>query len=1546
MNFRSPIKWTYKTVRTVAVSIIALVFGIPALLYIGLSLPFVERSIADIAEKQLSDLLHVNVTIGGIEISPFNRVTLTRVVIADTAAMEHGPIAMIDRLGGSVNINATLLEQSVIINYVELIGLNGSLWRENASSPLNIQPIIEALKPKDQQKKTQIELRINSILIRKSSVSYDQWDAPSKSVEVMDFKHLAVRDLQADVNIPLIGKDDYRVSLSRLTFHERCGAEVALSADFRLDDNAMTVNGLDVRLDNSSIQFADVSIPVKSVKTLGQDLRSAPFDIAILKGSSVYLADLRYFVPALSGSELKLSMETAASGRADRFSIDRLRLDIGDSGEHVSALMQVDMPEFRLDNLTLNLSDLRCYVRTATVIETMELFHPVNPGLREILEQVEYADAHIEGAYNPHRAKVHCTLQSAPGTVIVDASAEGNLAARNARLTVTAQTPELAVGTVTPANASLGSGSFRVEGNVSLRNGRLTDGDLSADIERLEWKGHPWEDITLKAAYDGSHLEAETASNDPAARFDGKFSAAIRPDLKKISDMAAHIDARSVNLGLLTTKRPWNGYSASFVLDATADGADIMSMNARATVGDLTLTEIGDEGKSYSFGDVDAEMHNGGEPMWALLTSDMVDASVRGNYNLATVGNDVRHALHRLWPSLISCKEETTRNFKHKFDNEFAFDMTVKDTRRLEQFVKLPVSVIHPVEVSGYVKSVTGIIALDVDAPYLLQGKKLVENTVVNAAVNGDAGKSYLYATTSMPTKNGQLSLTLNGEGEIDMMDASMSWAVDSKKALNGSFGLTAKAFRDEADVLGATVDIHKTSMTLNDTVWTIHPAVISISKDRYAIDNWRIGNDMQHVNIDGIVGREADDVVNVGLYNINLDYVFDILNINNVDFGGVATGDVRASDLLSGTPKAYTDNLDVRNLSYNNCVFGNAIIHSSWDHENQNIILDADITRDNGGGSTVDGIIWPVKNGGGLDLTFTADRTGISFLQPFMSAFCSSVDGLVSGRARLFGSFSDLDLEGDAYVKDMKLTIPFTNTTYTASDSLHFRPGVININDLTLHDVYGNTAKFRGNLTHRYFHDPVFAFYLYDAQNFLGYDMPDNGDQPWYGKVFVNGGASVIGKPGQVDISVVASTAPKSTFGFVLSDNMQAGEYTFVKFRDRDLLQVNDTIEVNPVERIKRLLRSQIPGDESPTAFNIDISVDANPNVEVTLVMDPIAGDRIRAWGRGNMRMTYASRTDDMQLFGTYTLDRGTYNFTLQEIIAKDFTIDPGSSIAFHGNPYAAQLNITAAYQTTANLSDLDVSFNTDKDLARTSVPVRALLKITGDMRQPELTFDLEFPTLTSDIDRKVRSIVNTNDMLSRQVIYLLALNRFYTPEYANSGTNSGSNEFASLASTTLSSRISSLLGTISDKWTIAPSVRSDNGDFSDMEVDLALSSHLLNNRLLINGNLGYRDKTLNPTSFVGDFDVEYLLNKSGTIRLKAYNRFNDQIFSARSALTTQGVGVVWKLDFDNLDSWIKRLRRRLAKSSETKPVATIPPDSISAEQTEPVDSIIGSVD
>lgn len=188
---------------------------------------------------------------------------------------------------------------------------------------------------------------------------------------------------------------------------------------------------------------------------------------------------------------------------------------------------------------------------------------------------------------------------------------------------------------------------------------------------------------------------------------------------------------------------------------------------------------------------------------------------------------------------------------------------------------------------------------------------------------------------------------------------------------------------------------------------------------------------------------------------------------------------------------------------------------------------------------------------------------------------------------------------------------------------------------------------------------------------------------------------------------------------------------------------------------------------------------------------------------------------------------------------------------------------------------------------------------------------------------------------MMNRQIIYLLALSRFYTPDYMASTTKG--NELVSVASSTISSQLSNLLGSISDNWNIAPTFRSDRGDFSDVEVDVALSSRLLNNRLLFNGNFGYRDNSLNTSQFVGDFDLEYLLDRPGMWRLKAYNRYNDQNYYLRTAPTTQGVGVVLKRDFDSFLSFLRPLlRRSKGKSGASVPSVSgisVPADTLSTD-------------
>jgi hypothetical protein len=92
-------------------------------------------------------------------------------------------------------------------------------------------------------------------------------------------------------------------------------------------------------------------------------------------------------------------------------------------------------------------------------------------------------------------------------------------------------------------------------------------------------------------------------------------------------------------------------------------------------------------------------------------------------------------------------------------------------------------------------------------------------------------------------------------------------------------------------------------------------------------------------------------------------------------------------------------------------------------------------------------------------------------------------------------------------------------------------------------------------------------------------------------------------------------------------------------------------------------------------------------------------------------------------------------------------------------------------------------------------------------------------------------------------------------------------------------------------------------------MEVEGLFSGRLMNNRLQFTGNIGYHEnkyKVTNNTNFVGDFDFTYLLNPAGTYQIKGYSQSNNRYFT-KSTLTTQGVGIKYQRDFNNIKELFK---------------------------------------
>ena len=489
-------------------------------------------------------------------------------------------------------------------------------------------------------------------------------------------------------------------------------------------------------------------------------------------------------------------------------------------------------------------------------------------------------------------------------------------------------------------------------------------------------------------------------------------------------------------------------------------------------------------------------------------------------------------------------------------------------------------------------------------------------------------------------------------------------------------------------------------------------------------------------------------------------------------------------------------------------------------------------------------------------------------------------------------------------------------------TDSVHFTKESIWFRDITVGDGRGNTARADGILRHRYFANLEYDIDIHDAVDLLVFNMPPTSGASFYGKVFGTGGVAIKGDDFRTDINVNMLTENDSEFTFVLTNTANAADYSFLTFTDSTAEAAKARRPVvtevdSTVLRNNMMMEEHVAAPKPKNVLFLTVQADITPQADIVLVMDEVLGDKMEANGEGNIRVEYNTGEDDFKMYGSYTVNNGSYNFSLQDIITRDFSITSGSTVSFRGSPMDATLDINAVYSLQANLADLDESFVTESELTRTTVPVHTILKISGDLTHPDIGFDIELPTVSADIDSKMRSIISTDEMMNREIIYLLALNRFFTPDYSI-GQN-GNNEWVSMASSTISSSLGSILGQISENWNISPNFRSDKGDFSDMEVDLVLSSQLLNNRLIFNGNFGYRDKRYNSTNFVGDFDIEYLLTESGNLRLKGYNHFNDRNYSMRTALTTQGIGIMYTHDFN---SWLNFFDRpaRSKKEKEEK--------------------------
>lgn len=1473
-----------KIVRAVVLTLLILAVAVPSGVYVVLSTPWGRQKVCTVATTRLSELLGTEVYIGNLVYHPFNTLVLNHIRVKD----DNGTTAFqAARLSARFELWNFLKTGRLEFDYAVIDAPYFQLYRATPESPLNINGIIERLQPKDKNKPpTDFDLRIGTVILSKGRFSYDVLSEPLDSTGTFNKNHINVSRLDLRAYLRHGSPDSWDAALEKFSMVERSGFTISdLTVDVLVTPQRLALRSFSLKLPESSFSLQPLDLRINGYASIPDIITRRSLLLRPRGPVIIATSDLACFSPVLGQIDRTFTATFDIDASMRKVNINNLEFsDLkGMNMEITGSVSHLDQP----DSLQFNI--LRLSLK-APAASTTPLLAAIRPNLANITGHTGDISLLGSGAGNLYGARLDFSAAARGARLSFNGAVATPDRYRSASFNGHAKFSGIDLGDITGVS-DLGEFAGTLDGSGNIAPGRISaSGELA--VASLEFKEHSFSDITARGSYDNSTSTVNLTlnSDDPAALL------ALNVDINPTGDYKTlQLDGaiKSLDLGALGIKGKAN-HRLSGVVKADFGGRNIDDTEGLLEISDIAYTDS--VGKGLHIDRFSFDIDRSGTNDLITVESDILNGTIEGRIAPSSLATTVMAFVSDIAPAALTSEPK-----RGGADNSFVAVFTLANAEDFSRFFNLPVQIIYPIDITASLDGPGGMATFCLDAAYLQQGDKIIDSTVITAAIDTADSRATFMATTHMPTKKGPMTAVIGISGSDNRFDTGVDWIIDRKIPLNGHFNFSTCLERLEDKSLAISTDFNPGEINFGDNVWQIGTSSIVWAQNTLTIDDFSLKADEQSIDIDGRASALPTDTLSLSLRNITLESIFETLEIENALIGGRASGDFTVASAFSSIPELYTDGLHVDSIAYNYCVIGTADVKANWDNERRSFFLDAAIVNPEGLPSHIWGDIFPMNES--LDLNFEANHVRVGFMKPFMKAFTSDLSGYVSGKAHLFGTFKDIDLTGDVYAEDLRLKIDFTNTWYEANDSIHIEPGLIKLDGIVIDDMHGHTALLDGWLRHEYFHFPVFEFNITEAHDFLCYNVNSRLNPDWYGTIYGNGSACVKGHPGVVEIGVKMSTAPHSTFTFVLSDRLDAEQYSFITFNDRtevaleeSLLSIDDIPDV--VKEFQA--RQAASAVDAPSNYLMDIRMDITPDAELIIVMDPVGGDRIRAFGSGDLAMEYNSAENFLGMRGTYTLDRGNYNFTLQDIIIKDFTIEPGSSITFKGDPYSAELNLQAVYSLNANLSDLDESFTQDRELNRTNVPVQALLNVTGDMRQPDISFDLRFPTLTSDTYRKVRSIISTEDMMSRQIIYLLALNRFYTPDYMESTTKG--NEIFSVAASTLTSLISNMLGKLSDKWSIAPNLRSDSRDVSDVEVDVALSSRLLNNRLLLNGNFGYRDKSLNTNQFIGDFDIEYLLTPRGTWRLKAYNRYNDQNYYLRQAATTQGVGIMFKRDFDSL--------------------------------------------
>lgn len=915
---------------------------------------------------------------------------------------------------------------------------------------------------------------------------------------------------------------------------------------------------------------------------------------------------------------------------------------------------------------------------------------------------------------------------------------------------------------------------------------------------------------------------------------------------------------------------------------------------------------------SYSLDNISISANNKGKEGHLDIEAPFVSLYARGQYDLTTIYGSIMRLVADKLPTIPGISKHAAKGY-----NDFTLQANITSAEVLKRMFGLPLSLSLPVHINGNISDAEKNVNLYINAPNFSWDGSAFHDANIEFNTIGDSLKMEARISQGLPYEKAPV-YRLRAAAADNNLSTLLYYANQSSKLpITGKIDARTQFFTSDNGATGVHVTVNPSEIMLGEKKWLLNPADIIYRKNELTVDMLNFSHGDQHIIINGKATPQATDSIVADLKDVDVAYILNLVNFHSVDFAGKASGKAVVKSIFQ-TPEAYA-NLDVKDFVFENGPLGT--LHAKAAYDNQEGQINIDATAEDGPEhlTVINGYVSPKRNY--IDLGIEANNTSLKFMENFCGSFLNNVEAWCKGKLNVVGDLKNINLVGDVLAHG-RMHMKQLGTDYTFNHlRAHAIPDDIQFEGDSIYDSHYNGkhshfALIRGGIHHKHLTRLSYDLDI-DANNFLGFDTHEFGDDTFYGTVFATGTVGIHGKSGETIIDIDATPEPHSIFVYNVAspDAISAG--SFIHWNDAT------PYIYRPYSPDSDKDKKKDSSSDFSSDMRINFLVNTNPNLTLKLMMDDQTGDYITLNGNGVIRANYYNK-GGLDMFGNYVVDHGQYKLTIQNIIKKDFDFQPGGTIAFGGDPYNAPLNLQAKYTVNGvPLSDLSIG----RSFSSNNIRVDCLMDITGTPGAPKVDFSMDLPTVNSDAKQMIYSVINSQEEMNQQVLYLLGIGRFYTQTKNNQTSEDASQQsqtslaMQSLLSGTISQQINNVLSSFvnSSNWNFGANISTGNEGFNNAEYEGILSGRLLNNRLLFNGQFGYRDNANATQSFIGDFDLRYLIFPNGNLSIHVYNQTNDRYFT-RNSLNTQGVGLIMKKDFFNLRDLLGIKKKSKDKEKEDK--------------------------